>query len=71
MKKQDTITIQATGKKWKVLKRLGGWLLLIGIGLHSYWLHQDGASTITTVLPMVVGGAMYVWGSVGKWYHHE
>lgn len=60
-------TIQATGKKYKLLKRVGGWLAIIGLFVVGAAEEQSLASASI----LLIGLSLYVWGRIGKWWHHE
>lgn len=59
--------IEQTSKKYKLLSRVGGWALLITTGFVVF---NDKPDAITASL-MVIALIAFLWGRIGKWWHHE
>ena len=60
-------TIEATGKKWKALKVLGG----VIAGLFASLAAAGGAAPdIVAFLLLLAGGIAWITGRVGAWWNH-
>lgn len=57
--------IELTSKKYKLLSRLGGWFLVIGVVLIS----QEPTMTNMSITALAL--IAFLWGRIGKWWHHE
>lgn len=60
-----THAVELTRKKYKLLSRLGGWVLVTGVILLSQDPNIFNMSI--TVLALIA----FLWGRFGKWWHHE
>jgi len=65
------VTIEATGKKWKLAKLLGVLGLGLGVLLVIGGLSTEAPTLGTVGLFLVLGGLMsYILGRVGAWWYH-
>jgi len=64
-------TIEATGKKWKMMQLCGAALIALGfVGLCSA---SSGAASSADANPawmLLAGLVLTVWGRVGAWWNH-
>lgn len=70
-----TVTIEATGKRWKRMQLWGALCLFFGFTTCSMNLGggEDLASQALTVLTglfLYGGGISYLWGRIGAWWNH-
>ncbi len=62
-------TIEATGKRWKLLQ-VGG-VILISLGVCGLCSDASSSSTAAPVaLTLLAGLVLTVWGRVGAWWYH-
>ncbi len=68
-------TIEATGKKWKLIIITGWSLIIFGLFLLDFILgifgSQIGVGTGLRVLMIVVGILMLIVGKFGKYWYHD
>lgn len=65
-------TIEATGKKWKMMQLFGGLLLVLGFagvcgGAAS---SSSGDNPMVVALVVLAGLILLLWGRFGAWWHH-
>jgi hypothetical protein len=63
---ETQITVQATAKRWKLLKA-AGWVMLAGC---VYLLGTDG-DRMTAMLLLLAGGCCWFTGRVGAWWQNR
>mgnify|MGYP000981618911 CR=1 FL=1 len=65
--------IELTSKRYKLAKLIGGLAFVFGLmavmGTACDPITRE--STPTTAIITIIGGLVYLWGSLGKWWHHE
>lgn len=60
------VTIEATGKTWKVVEAVGAAVFLLGLVSCAYTRGLTGGSMFL----IFAGSAIYIVGSVSAWWHH-
>jgi DNA-directed RNA polymerase subunit RPC12/RpoP len=65
-------TIEATGKKWKLMQLSGVALLVVGFaGLCATASSSSAAEgSLVTGFALLGGLVLMVWGRFGAWWHH-
>lgn len=66
-------TIEATGKKWKLMKLFGVVLIVLGFaGLCSAVSNTSpsGEGSAATGIMLLAGLILTIWGRFGAWWHH-
>ena len=76
--KEEVRTIQGTAKRYKLAKLFGWLLLLLGLALFlptcTAGALDNSGSAPSLMVPKVflgMGAALWVYGTFGKWWHHD
>ncbi len=62
-------TVEATGKGWKGVQLVGGFIFLAMMALTCA-ANADSANPVFFVLGAIGGLVLFVLGRVGAWWHH-
>ena len=68
-RKEKTVTIEATSKRWKLLHAVGVMLIVAGVFPCAAGT-TTGAGGDWAVGLFLLGGVLYTVGRFGGWWHH-
>jgi uncharacterized membrane protein HdeD (DUF308 family) len=63
-------TIEATGKRWKLMQAAGVVLIMVGVGGLCSGGASTGGEATTVGLTLFAGFVLTVSGRVGAWWYH-